>query len=221
MTRRKIKTAAMKLFAEKGLEAVSVRDINKAAGQRNAGSINYHFSSRDDLIREIMMDVGKILDDDHSARLDRIEATGGPRSIRDVADVLVSPSLTAAVDQQENRHSLRFLQMAVMSHRDMLMEAMDNSPGLNRCLDHLRRMAPEMPEDLLDHRIRLGMKFLLITGSAREQALQDGDNSDPYWQEQWAPGNVEDAFVGIITAPVSPQTQTLFDQRDDTQDLAS
>ncbi|PHO03385.1 TetR family transcriptional regulator [Rhodobacteraceae bacterium 4F10] len=221
VTRQKIKMAAMKLFAQRGLEAVSVRDINKASGQRNAGSINYHFSSRDDLIREIMLDVGKILDADHAARLDELEAQSGPKDVREVASILVRPLSEISDDITTCTHSLRFLHMAMLSHRDMMMDALENRPGLERCLDHIRRLAPEMPTEILEQRIRLAMKFLLMSGSAREQALQHGDNYDPYWNAPWAPDNVADAFAGIVSAPVSKLTQDLFDGSQDSTAVAS
>lgn len=47
-TREKLLDAAEKLFAEKGFDAVSVREITKAAGV-NLGAINYHFGGKKDL----------------------------------------------------------------------------------------------------------------------------------------------------------------------------
>lgn len=208
-TRQKIKITALKLFAQRGLEGVSVRDINKAAGQKNAGSINYHFSSRDDLIQEIMLDVGKILDTAHAENIADLEAKGGPNSIREVARLMVEPPCFDAEDPASCSHSLRFLQMAMMSHREMLIEAMkDRDPGLTRCLDHIRRMAPEMPEEVLEQRLKLAMKFLLMTGSVREEAMQHQPKPDPLWSCCWMPDNVADTFAGIICAPVSDETLT-------------
>jgi DNA-binding transcriptional regulator YbjK len=42
-TRQRIKRAARRLFALKGVDAVAVRDILAAAGQKNASSLNYLF----------------------------------------------------------------------------------------------------------------------------------------------------------------------------------
>ena len=51
-TRRRLKKTALRLFAQRGLENVSIRDIQAAAGQKNNGSITYYFASRDALIRD-------------------------------------------------------------------------------------------------------------------------------------------------------------------------
>jgi len=50
-TRRRIKLAARKLFAIRGLD-VPIRDIVKTAKQKNSGSISYYFHSKDNLIKE-------------------------------------------------------------------------------------------------------------------------------------------------------------------------
>lgn len=48
--RARILRAAEELMAEEGIDGVSLREINKAAGQRNASAIQYHFGDRDGLL---------------------------------------------------------------------------------------------------------------------------------------------------------------------------
>ena len=50
-TKEKIIGAAMRLFAEKGLEGVTVREICRAA-QVNGALVNYHFRNKEGLYRE-------------------------------------------------------------------------------------------------------------------------------------------------------------------------
>jgi len=50
-TREQILDAAWELFAKKGFEAVSVRDVTSAAGV-NLASVSYHFGGKDGLIQE-------------------------------------------------------------------------------------------------------------------------------------------------------------------------
>ncbi|WP_406284372.1 TetR/AcrR family transcriptional regulator [Embleya sp. NBC_00896] len=52
-TRRRIVEAAEILFARQGLD-VPLQDITRAAGQRNAGAIHYHFGGREGLLRAIV-----------------------------------------------------------------------------------------------------------------------------------------------------------------------
>ena len=49
-TREELILAAERLFSEFGIDAVSLRQINAAAGQRNSSAAHYHFGSKDALI---------------------------------------------------------------------------------------------------------------------------------------------------------------------------
>jgi AcrR family transcriptional regulator len=52
-TRLRILLAAEQLFAERGLDGVSLREIGAAAGQRNNSAVQYHFGDRDALVRAL------------------------------------------------------------------------------------------------------------------------------------------------------------------------
>lgn len=60
--REAVAAAAAELFAQKGYDGVSMRDIARAAGMLS-GSIYYHFPSKDDLFAEV-----------HARAIDRITA---------------------------------------------------------------------------------------------------------------------------------------------------
>lgn len=53
-TRIVIMQAAERLFADVGLDAVSLRAICAASGQRNISSVQYHFGSKEHLLQAIM-----------------------------------------------------------------------------------------------------------------------------------------------------------------------
>lgn len=53
-TRERLLRAAAELFAERGRDRVSIRDIAAAAGVRH-GCINYHFRSKDELYDEALL----------------------------------------------------------------------------------------------------------------------------------------------------------------------
>jgi AcrR family transcriptional regulator len=54
LTRQRILEAAELVFAEKGREAASVRDILKRAGVRNIAAVNYHFGDKDSLYTAVV-----------------------------------------------------------------------------------------------------------------------------------------------------------------------
>ncbi|MGH2342827.1 TetR/AcrR family transcriptional regulator [Segnochrobactraceae bacterium EtOH-i3] len=207
-TRRKLKAAALKLFALRGLDNVSVRDILDAAGQKNAGSINYHFSSRDALIRELVVDVARMLDADNNRRLDAVEAEGGPRNIREVTEILL-PQLSPEPGEDAG-YTLRFFNSVLISHRDILFEATSGEDrGTRRCFAHIRRLAPDMPAEILQQRLML----VLLYGVAAASSMEAAEANQKVWKNLWgypsARANLADTMAGLITAPISPQTAAL------------
>ena len=52
-SRERMVRAAERLFAERGINAVSMREVAAAAGQLNNSAVRYHFGSRDGLVDAI------------------------------------------------------------------------------------------------------------------------------------------------------------------------
>ena len=53
-TRERFISAAQQLFAERGIDSVSVNEITIAAGQKNRNALQYHFGNRSGLIQAIL-----------------------------------------------------------------------------------------------------------------------------------------------------------------------
>lgn len=207
-TRRKLKTSALQLIAERGVENVSIRDIQGAAGQKINGSITYYFASREALIRELIVDVGQVLDAANNRRLDRLESAGGPNSVRQVVDILL-PSFSPVDPAETNQadYSLRFFSSVLISHRDLLFEATAGQDrGTRRCYAHLRRLAPDMPEELLQQRLMLVLLYSLSSGASMEAAQADNQAWKNLWGYKSSRSNLADTMAAIITAPVSEET---------------
>lgn len=77
-TRERIKRAARRLFALNGVDAVAVRDIISAAGQKNVSALNYYFGSKEGLLERLIGDALAIAHARWDNGLDALEATGGP-----------------------------------------------------------------------------------------------------------------------------------------------
>src|SRR5947208_7776836 len=99
-TRNQIKAAAQMLFARHGVDAVTVQQIVAAAGQRNNAALHYHFGSRDELIRQMVVDGAAVLEARRQEMLREMEARGGPSSIRDITLVLVVPVIELGEDER-------------------------------------------------------------------------------------------------------------------------
>ena len=206
-TRLRLKKTALRLFVQRGLENVSIRDIQAAAGQKNNGSISYYFSSRDALIRELVADTARIMDEDNNRRLDALEARGGPVSIRQVAEIMLPVThRPESPDSDEDVYRLRFFISVLITRRELLFEATAGADrATRRCFAHIRRLAPDMPPEILRQRLQLMLLYALSAGASMEAGTPDNRNWKSLWGLASAEPNLADTMTGIIIAPVSAE----------------
>jgi AcrR family transcriptional regulator len=95
-TKQRILNAAEKLFAEHGLAATSLRAITAEAGV-NLASVNYHFHSKEELIRALYTRRLEPITHRRLAMLDAAEREAGskPAALARIVDALVGPVLEA------------------------------------------------------------------------------------------------------------------------------
>lgn len=200
-----IKQEALRLFAERGVDGVTVREIAAAAGQKNHGAVGYHFGSKEALVRELVMDGAVELERCRNAELDRLEAQGGPHGLREVVEALVMP-VTALHDT----YYVRFITIFGMTHRDMMLDAID--PAWNRaygrCLDHMRRLLPQLSPSQQNRRFVLMGAYLSSVLSARERALADNSRDHPMWTGGQGLADFVTTIVALLEAPVDPAERT-------------
>ena len=93
-TRGRVLDAAERLFAERGIEAVSIRDITRAA-KANLAAINYHFGTKQELVAEIFSRRLTPLSRERLALLDEVErkAGGKPARLEDILEALFRPAV--------------------------------------------------------------------------------------------------------------------------------
>ncbi|MGH9055673.1 MAG: TetR/AcrR family transcriptional regulator [Acidimicrobiales bacterium] len=76
-TRARLVSTAERLFAARGVEAVSLREISRESGARNAIATQYHFTDRAGVLAAIMAKHEPVVEAARHALLDRYEAVGG------------------------------------------------------------------------------------------------------------------------------------------------
>jgi AcrR family transcriptional regulator len=198
-TRERLLATAEELFATRGIDAVSVRDITEAA-EANTASINYHFGSKRGLIDAIVERRADALGRRRAELLDELEGAG-PVNLRAVTRAMVLPTAELVHDDPTGRFYVSFL--AALGDHPELMPALDAfEPSTERYLRALARATPELPEP-----VRV-VRFAVAKDLANRML---GQTNGPIhvWVERHgveiddAVGSVIDMLVGIFTAPVS------------------
>ena len=202
-TPERLVATAERLFAERGVEAVSLRDITTAAAA-NTAAIHYHFGSKEELIRAILehraAEIGKRRD----VYLTVIEQSRKP-SLRQVVAALVLPmaELTAE-DEHGGRYYVDFL--AALLERPENVALIDAIFGeqTNRYLTAIERVLPDLPTEVRLLRFAFAKDFI-------NRVLAHPDRGMRLWVEQHAAStaprltdHVIDFLVGAFRAPIHP-----------------
>jgi len=85
--------AGERLFAEKGIEATSLREIATKAGQRNNNAVKYHFGSKDGLLQAIFDFRVAQMQPERESMLKLLEEQNKLESLPDLLRILFLPQL--------------------------------------------------------------------------------------------------------------------------------
>ena len=93
--KRVLLNAAEQLFAKKGFEAVSVRDVTRSV-KMNVAAVNYHFGSREGMLTLVIMRYSVPLNEERMARLESAErkCAGKPLPLEEIIDAFVRPIIS-------------------------------------------------------------------------------------------------------------------------------
>ena len=94
------------LFGSAAVMLVSMR-MSRTAGQRNAAAVHYHFGSKDDLLRELLIDGAELIDAGRRALFDELEARGQP-TLTEVVRAMVLPNIELRGPTGEHETCPRF-----------------------------------------------------------------------------------------------------------------
>jgi AcrR family transcriptional regulator len=199
-TRERLMVAGERLFAERGIDAVSIRDITNEAGA-NSAAIHYHFGSKTALITAILDWRAAAVAARRSEWLARIEANADP-SLREVIEAFVVPTAELADDTDGGgRYHIGFIAavLANPEHMPLVIEAFE--PTTDRWVAALTRVTPHLDADVRELRLAVAKDMV-------NRVLGQPDGPVRAWIAIRAPGadgplteRLIDFLVGAFAAP--------------------
>jgi AcrR family transcriptional regulator len=202
--------AAERLVAERGLAAMTLREVQAAAGQRNKSAAQYHFGSKGGLVEAVvsarMGVVGR-------ARRELLDEIGPEPDRRELVEALVLPLAEHVLSGHRRSHWARFVVQAANdpTFAEVVRRSFEGSSfrevraGLVASLDHL-------PEVLRPRRVDHALGLVTASLAALEAGTPAGDGR-PALPAAVQVVDLVDMALGVLEAPASGATVTALTRR--------
>ena len=209
-TRHHLILAGEKLFAQHGIDAVSLRQVNVAAGQKNSSASHYHFGSKEGLVRAVYDFRMARVNHRREELLDGLDGSPDGISVRDLAEAIILPIVDEIfADDEEGQHYIGFLAQATSHPADYIrdLSGSTHGSGLQRLLDLIRDHMPDLPAAIIGQRFGLALDHTIHALADFERLVPGGLPSDQPMLALFV-SNLTDVIAGGLQAPISPATQS-------------
>jgi AcrR family transcriptional regulator len=196
---------AERLFAERGIEAVSLRDVSAGAGQRNHSAAQYHFGDRSGLVAAVYEARMGVVNERRHRLLETIDAEGRGDDLASIVEAIVVPLVEAVAEA--NGWYGRFLARTrwdtfardVVAGLPTLSSYSDASARLDRALD-------DLPDGVRRSRSELLLTLVVGTIAGWEWAHHRGERRLPV---RALISELINTGVAVLTAPVAVHISTM------------
>jgi AcrR family transcriptional regulator len=205
-TRSRLIRAGERLFAEHGIELVSLREITRAAGQRNATALQYHFRNRRGLLRAILARHDLDVEAERHGMLDALEARSEVGA-REWVQALVLPAAAKLADRDGGRDYLRIM-AELMNRPDPKFDRQtleDTRSSVNRWRKLVAPLMPALSVNRL-HRRFTALRIMYFELGRRAESSRRRD-------DRLFASHLVDLIAAILMSPVSEETSGLLRER--------
>jgi len=198
-TRERLLRSAEHVFARSGIDA-PIREIHLHAGQRNASAVQYHFGSKQELVREIIARHAITPEERSVIQADLKSRRDDPRGL---VDAMVRRMVGYLHDESDRDFVRIAFQLLIRSpiRRDVT-EGVERPDlvSFDAELDMLHSALPELSERVLTERAVAGVTFVTLQVAERARVIDD-EPGGPILDEEEFVTNLVDMTAGLLTAP--------------------
>ncbi len=208
-TKARLLTAAEQLFAQHGIDGVSLREINRTSGARNAIAVQYHFADRAGVVRAILDKHQPGIEAARHAMLDQYEADPSgdrERDIRVLAAALVRP-LAAKLSDPGGGPEFLQINADLLNRPNPLITPSPYEDSATSIHRWRMLLEPLIEQDA----VRLHRRFTAMQHAAQELSLRA--RSGPHTDDRLFVSYVIDVVAAILAAAVSGETRRLAEEK--------
>lgn len=201
--------AGERLAAERGIAAMSLREVQAAAGQRNKSAAQYHFGNRTGLIEAIAATRMGPINDVRRQLLDELDDDGST-SIRSVVEAIVHPLAEATL--RPGSCWARFLAQGLADPEinEVVRRTFEAGPYRD-ALHRLLAAMDDVPEPLRQRRVDHAIGVLVVSLAGSEGVLAAGGR--PLVPVEAQVADLVDILTAVLEAPASADTVTALAAR--------
>jgi len=193
--------AAARLFAERGIDNVSIAEIVRTAGQRNASAVHYHFGSRDEVLRGVLARHVPVIADRRHELLVRARSRPA-RDVWSAVEAIVRPLTEFAQRGWRERAYLqigseltRALDRATPEIRDLMSQTAGHSAW-----DLFGQRSPKVSRDVWRPRQDICIVFIGRAAADRARLLDMRGTHNVLSDDRFV-DNLIEMVIGAMTAP--------------------
>jgi AcrR family transcriptional regulator len=201
---------AERLFAERGVNAVSLREIGATAGQRNTGAVRYHFGTKEALVNAVFEHRMTPINEHRLAMLADLDASGRSDEVCGLTEAYLLPLADMLGDPGRPSWYLRFCVHAsfVAGAAPNDLDAQPWTRGVAIIRDRLQKLLRHegVPADLVRERWTLYSGHLTHALADRELLTEIAPARISTSREMFL-SHLLDTAVSLALAPVANQPE--------------
>jgi AcrR family transcriptional regulator len=199
--------AAERHFALNGFGGVPLKAIHAAAGHKNASATQYHFGSREGLIKAILDHRMPALNQRRHNRLASLQQGGDP-NVRELVTIWIEPLADELKPRPDGNYYLRFLEhLRREASSRAAKRVMELQAGYIEFFKVISGKLNHLPLPIRRSRIAIAAEQIISSLAALESAMPA--RKKPATFPSFAVNNLIDYVTGGLLADVSPTTREL------------
>jgi len=198
--RARLVEVAERLFAERGISGVSLRDVSAAAGQRNHSAAQYHYGDRAGLVAAVFEARMGLVNERRVEHLNRLDELGFRDDIPALVAALVEP-LVAVVAETNGWYGRFLARVRFDPFATDVVDALPVAEAVRDTTRRLHRVLTDLPSPVRHGRIEKLNTLLIGTVAAWEWARDRGQRR---LDESLMSDELVATGAAVLTAPQRP-----------------